>query len=59
MDRPTADDNLFLPDSYIEQLEEMKEYDPDLHRIALKVFLALMEIVYYRNSKLCKRYRQS
>ncbi|WP_369802762.1 hypothetical protein [Sporosarcina sp. P16b] len=43
----------------MEQLEEMKEYDPDLHRIALKVFLALMEIVYYRNSKLCKRYRQS
>ncbi|PIC72521.1 PBSX family phage terminase large subunit [Sporosarcina sp. P17b] len=32
----TADDNLFLPDSYIEQLEEMKEYDPDLHRIARK-----------------------
>lgn len=30
----TADDNLFLPDSYIEQLEEMKDYDPDLHRIA-------------------------
>lgn len=30
----TADDNLFLPASYIEQLEEMKEYDPDLHRIA-------------------------
>lgn len=29
-----ADDNLFLPDSYIEQLEEMKKYDPDLHRIA-------------------------
>ncbi len=32
----TADDNLFLPDSYIEQLEEMKDYDPDLHRIARK-----------------------
>lgn len=32
----TADDNLFLPDSYIEQLEEMEEYDPDLHRIARK-----------------------
>ncbi len=30
----TADDNVFLPDSYIEQLEELKEYDPDLHRIA-------------------------
>lgn len=30
----TADDNLFLPDSYVEQLEELKEYDPDLHRIA-------------------------
>jgi len=29
-----ADDNLFLPISYIEQLEEMKEYDPDLYRIA-------------------------
>ncbi len=32
----TADDNLFLPDSYIEQLEEMEEYDPDLHRITRK-----------------------
>lgn len=30
----TADDNLFLPESYIDQLDEMKEYDPDLHRIA-------------------------
>ncbi|PZM63489.1 PBSX family phage terminase large subunit [Paenibacillus dendritiformis] len=29
-----ADDNLFLPESYIKQLEEMKEYDPDLYRIA-------------------------
>ncbi|WP_419882777.1 PBSX family phage terminase large subunit [Peribacillus sp. B-H-3] len=32
----TADDNLFLPESYIEQLDEMKEYDPDLYRIARK-----------------------
>jgi phage terminase large subunit len=31
-----ADDNLFLPESYIAQLEEMKEYDPDLYRIARK-----------------------
>lgn len=30
----TADDNLFLPDSYIEQLEDLKNHDPDLHRIA-------------------------
>ncbi|KQL37139.1 terminase [Psychrobacillus sp. FJAT-21963] len=30
----TADDNLFLPQSYIEQLEDMESYDPDLHRIA-------------------------
>jgi len=30
------DDNLFLPKSYIEQLEELKEYDPDLYRIARK-----------------------
>jgi len=30
----TADDNLFLPQSYIEQLDELKEYDPDLYRIA-------------------------
>lgn len=30
----TAEDNYFLPESYIEQLEEMKEYDPDLYRIA-------------------------
>lgn len=32
----TADDNKFLPESYIEQLEEMKEYDPDLYRVARK-----------------------
>lgn len=32
----TADDNLFLPESYIAQLEELKEYDPDLYRIARK-----------------------
>lgn len=31
-----ADDNLFLPQSYIDQLDEMKDYDPDLHRIARK-----------------------
>lgn len=30
----TAEDNLFLPESYLEQLEEMKEYDIDLYRIA-------------------------
>lgn len=30
----TADDNLFLPRSYLDQLEEMKEYDPDLYRVA-------------------------
>lgn len=29
-----ADDNLFLPISYIEQLEELQIYDPDLYRIA-------------------------
>lgn len=29
-----ADDNLFLPESYIEQLEDLKIHDPDLHRIA-------------------------
>jgi phage terminase large subunit len=32
----TADDNLFLPASYIEQLDEMKLYDPDLYRVARK-----------------------
>ncbi|NKQ18414.1 PBSX family phage terminase large subunit [Brevibacillus laterosporus] len=32
----TADDNLFLPPSYIEQLEELKIHDPDLHRVARK-----------------------
>nr|WP_285846053.1 PBSX family phage terminase large subunit [Metabacillus idriensis] len=32
----TADDNLFLPESYVAQLEEMKDYDPDLYRIARK-----------------------
>lgn len=29
-----ADDNLFLPDSYIKTLDEMKTYDPDLYRVA-------------------------
>ena len=29
-----ADDNLFLPQSYIETLDQMREYDPDLYRIA-------------------------
>lgn len=29
-----ADDNLFLPQSYIEQLDELKTYDPDLYRVA-------------------------
>ncbi|USK71750.1 PBSX family phage terminase large subunit [Peribacillus asahii] len=32
----TADDNLFLQESYITQLDEMKDYDPDLHRVARK-----------------------
>ena len=32
----TADDNLFLPESYIAQLEELRIHDPDLHRIARK-----------------------
>lgn len=32
----TADDNYFLPNSYIEQLDEIKIYDPDLYRIARK-----------------------
>ena len=30
----TADDNLFLPESYISTLDEMREYDPDLYRVA-------------------------
>lgn len=32
----TVDDNLFLPQSYIDTLDEIKEYDPDLYRIARK-----------------------
>ncbi len=32
----TADDNYFLPKSYIDQLDEIKIYDPDLYRIARK-----------------------
>lgn len=31
-----ADDNFFLPADYIKQLDEMKQYDPDLYRIARK-----------------------
>lgn len=30
----TVDDNLFVPRSYIKNLEEMKEYDLDLYRVA-------------------------
>lgn len=30
----TAEDNLFLPESYIGTLDEMKDYDPDLYRVA-------------------------
>lgn len=30
----TADDNLFLPESYLDTLDEMAEYDPDLYRVA-------------------------
>lgn len=37
----TADDNLFLPLSYIEQLEELKEYDPDLYRVARKGYFGV------------------
>ena len=29
-----ADDNYFLPHSYIEQLDEMETFDPDLYRVA-------------------------
>lgn len=29
-----ADDNLFLPQSYIDTLDEMRSYDPDLYRVA-------------------------
>ncbi|MFP7224865.1 PBSX family phage terminase large subunit [Priestia filamentosa] len=32
----TADDNFFLPESYVAQLDELKDYDPDLYRIARK-----------------------
>lgn len=32
----TADDNYFLPSDYIDELEDMKNYDPDLYRIARK-----------------------
>ena len=31
-----ADDNLFLPSSYIDELDDMKNYDPDLYRVARK-----------------------
>ncbi|WP_200412071.1 phage terminase large subunit, partial [Virgibacillus salexigens] len=32
----TADDNLFLPASYVEELEKTKVYDLDLYRVARK-----------------------
>lgn len=31
-----ADDNLFLPTSYIDELEDIQTYDPDLYRVARK-----------------------
>ncbi|MCP1528941.1 PBSX family phage terminase large subunit [Bacillus pumilus] len=37
----TAEDNLFLPKSYVEQLDELKEYDPDLYRIARKGYFGI------------------
>lgn len=30
----TADDNYFLPPSYVDTLDEMQSYDPDLYRVA-------------------------
>lgn len=30
----TCDDNYYLPKSYLEELEDMKNYDPDLYRVA-------------------------
>lgn len=32
----TVDDNYFVPEDYRQQLEEMKQYDPDLYRVARK-----------------------
>ena len=30
----TCDDNYYLPDDYIEELNKMQQYDPDLYRVA-------------------------
>lgn len=30
----TCEDNAFLPEDYIKELDEMKKYDPDLYRVA-------------------------
>lgn len=30
----TVDDNPFVPDSYVAELDKMKQYDPDLYRVA-------------------------
>ncbi|WP_312448446.1 PBSX family phage terminase large subunit [Lacrimispora sp.] len=32
----TVDDNYFVPQEYVEQLDELKQHDPDLYRIARK-----------------------
>lgn len=32
----TAEDNMFLPQSYVDQLDELKIHDPDLYRVARK-----------------------
>lgn len=32
----TVDDNFFVPVSYIEQLDELQQHDPDLYRVARK-----------------------
>ena len=32
----TVDDNYFVPEDYIMQLDELEKHDPDLHRVARK-----------------------
>lgn len=32
----TVDDNLFVPEEYVEQLDDLQKHDPDLYRVARK-----------------------
>ncbi len=59
----TVDDNFYVPQSYIEQLDDLKTHDPDLYRIArqgkfgvngIRVFPQLVKVPYEQGMKMIK-----